>query len=177
MRRCSRLFGLRPSLDQMQADLASVGHGACKLSIFIATLGRSRAAYVEFCDDERVETLIECHEHAFLAFAGVPREVLFDNMKTVVIERNRLWTRRAPFPCGLFGLRAACGFCAAPLSALSRSDEGQGRALYRLSEAQLLGAVRSLHAPGRLEPRQACRQCGGRPVEPRARGEHIEPFT
>ena len=38
--------------------------------------------------DEQVETLIGCHENAFLAFAGVPREVLYDNMKTVVIERN-----------------------------------------------------------------------------------------
>jgi transposase len=73
---------------QMQADWASVGHGTGKLSIFIATLGWSRAAYVEFCDDSQVETPIACHEHAFLAFAGVPREVLFDNMKTVVIERN-----------------------------------------------------------------------------------------
>lgn len=73
---------------QMQADWASAGRGKGKLSVFIATLGFSRAAYVEFVDDERVETLIGCHENAFLAFAGVPREVLYDNMKTVVIERN-----------------------------------------------------------------------------------------
>ena len=48
----------------------------------------SRSAYIEFCDDERAETLIACHENAFLTFGGVPVEVLFDNMKTVVIERN-----------------------------------------------------------------------------------------
>ena len=42
---------------QMQADWATVGRGADKLSLFIATLGWSRQAYVEFCDDERVETL------------------------------------------------------------------------------------------------------------------------
>ncbi|NOT72545.1 MAG: IS21 family transposase [Hyphomicrobium sp.] len=73
---------------QMQADWATVGRGAGKLKVFIATLGWSRAAYVEFCDDERVETLIRCHENAFLTFGGVPREVLYDNMRTVVIERN-----------------------------------------------------------------------------------------
>ena len=56
--------------------------------MFIATLGWSRAAYVEFCDDERVETLIRAHENALLAFGGVPIEVLYDNMRTVVIERN-----------------------------------------------------------------------------------------
>jgi len=56
--------------------------------VFIATLGWSRATYVEFCDDEQVETLIGCHERAFLAFGGVPKEVLYGNMKTVIIERN-----------------------------------------------------------------------------------------
>lgn len=73
---------------QMQADWANVGRGGDKLKVFIATLGWSRAAYVEFCDDERIETLIRCHENAFHAFGGVPYEVLYDNMRTVVIERN-----------------------------------------------------------------------------------------
>ncbi len=68
--------------EQMQADWATVGRGAERLSVFIATLGWSRMAYVEFCDDERVETLIRCHENAFVAFGGVPREVLFDNLWT-----------------------------------------------------------------------------------------------
>ena len=74
--------------QQMQADWATVGSGAARLKVFIATLGWSRMAYVELCDDEQVETLIACHERAFLAFGGVPLEVLYDNMKTVVLERN-----------------------------------------------------------------------------------------
>lgn len=48
----------------------------------------SRAVYVEFYEDERVYTLIRCHENAFAAFGGLPCEVLFDNMKTVVLERD-----------------------------------------------------------------------------------------
>ncbi|MBI1649839.1 transposase [Hyphomicrobium sulfonivorans] len=58
------------------------------LKAFIATLGWSRTAYVEFCDDEKVETLIRAHENALLTFGGVPKEVLYDNMRTVVLERN-----------------------------------------------------------------------------------------
>ena len=73
---------------QMQADWATVKVSGTKLKVFIATLSWSRMAYVEFCDDEQVETLIACHSHAFLAFGGVPKEVLYDNMKTVVVERN-----------------------------------------------------------------------------------------
>lgn len=73
---------------QMQADWATVGRGGDKLKVFIATLGWSRMAYVEFCDNEKVETLIACHENALRFFDGVPQEVLYDNMRTVVLERN-----------------------------------------------------------------------------------------
>jgi len=95
---------------QMQADWASAGRGKGKLSVFIATLGFSRAAYVEFCDDERVETLIGCHENAFLAFAGVPREVLYDNMKTVVIERNTYGKGAHRFHPGFLDYARHAGF-------------------------------------------------------------------
>jgi len=96
--------------SQMQADWASVGRGKGKLSVFIATLGFSRAAYVEFAGDERVETLIGCHENAFLAFAGVPREVLYDNMKTVVIERNTYGKGAHRFHPGFLDYARHAGF-------------------------------------------------------------------
>ena len=74
--------------QQMQADWATINHGGEKMKVFVGTLGWSRAAYVEFCDNEKFETLIACHEHAFAAFPCVPLEVLYDNMKTVVLDRN-----------------------------------------------------------------------------------------
>lgn len=55
---------------------------------FVATLGYSRASYVRFVTDERVATVISCLRRAFETFGGVPRHVLFDNMKTVVIARD-----------------------------------------------------------------------------------------
>jgi transposase len=66
--------------EQMQVDWAVIRRGSNRLSVFVATLGWSRASYVEFVTDERVETLIEAHENAFLAFGGTPQEVLYDNM-------------------------------------------------------------------------------------------------
>jgi transposase len=74
--------------QQMQVDWAVIGRGPDRLSVFVATLGWSRSSYVEFCEDEKVETLILAHEHAFAAFGGIPAEVLYDNVKTVVLERN-----------------------------------------------------------------------------------------
>src|SRR5690242_4903955 len=96
--------------QQMQADWATVGRGADRLSVFIATLGWSRVAYVEFCDDERVETLIRCHENAFAAFGGVTREVLFDNMKTVVLERNTYGRGVHRFHAGFLDYAKHAGF-------------------------------------------------------------------
>lgn len=58
------------------------------LSAFVATMGYSRASYVEYVDNERVDTLIACHMNAFGYFGGVPHECLYDNMKTVILKRN-----------------------------------------------------------------------------------------
>ena len=95
---------------QMQADWASVGSGADKHKVFIATLGWSRMAYVEFCDDEKVETLIACHENALHAFGGVPAEVLYDNMRTVVIERNSYGRGIHRFHAGFIDYARHAGF-------------------------------------------------------------------
>ena len=73
---------------QMQCDFATIRRGCDRLAVFIATLGWSRATYVEFVTDERLETLLGCHERAFYFFGGVPREVLYDNMRTVVTDRD-----------------------------------------------------------------------------------------
>jgi transposase len=99
---------------QMQAGWATVGRGADKLKVFIATLGWSRAAYVEFCDDERVETLIQAHENALLALGGVPPfEVLYDNMRMVVIERNTYERGIHRFHPGFLDTPAMPGSCRA----------------------------------------------------------------
>jgi transposase len=80
-------FETRPG-EQLQVDFCSVRKGTVRLSAFVAVLGYSRAAFVRFVSDERLETLLTCHEEAFFYFGGVPRSILYDNMKTVVIERD-----------------------------------------------------------------------------------------
>ncbi len=95
---------------QMQADWATIGHGRDKLRVFVATMGYSRAAYVEFCDNEKLATLIQCHENAFSFFGGVPREVLYDNMKTVVLERNAYGRNVHRFNPGFLDYAKHAGF-------------------------------------------------------------------
>lgn len=59
-----------------------------RIHIFVMVLGYSRALYVEFTRDERLETLLNCHQNAFIWFGGCPKEILYDNMKTVVLGRD-----------------------------------------------------------------------------------------
>lgn len=74
--------------DQLQVDWGEFRQGREPLAAFIATLGYSRQSYVEFVTDKTLETLKRCHVNAFEWFEGVPRRVLYDNMKTVVLARH-----------------------------------------------------------------------------------------
>lgn len=54
------------------------------INIFLMILGYSRYKYIELTLDRTQDTLFECILHACSEFRGVPHEVLFDNMATVV---------------------------------------------------------------------------------------------
>jgi transposase len=58
-----------------------------KLYCFLMILGFSRMRYIEFVTDMSTDTLIRCHVNAFRYFNGYPEEILYDNMKQVVIKR------------------------------------------------------------------------------------------
>ncbi len=53
----------------------------------VMILGYSRMRYIEFVTDMSTNTLIRCHQNAFRYFGGYPEEILYDNMKQVVIKR------------------------------------------------------------------------------------------
>ncbi len=59
--------------EQMQVGaLVEFRKGKNPLYAFCATLGFSRASFVAFVTDMKVETLIACHQHAFDTFGGPP---------------------------------------------------------------------------------------------------------
>lgn len=95
---------------QMQVDWAVFRRGKDRLSAFIATLGYSRASYVEFVTDEKLETLLRCHQNAFDYFGGIPFTILYDNMKTVIIERDAYGTGQHRFHSGLWDFAKHTGF-------------------------------------------------------------------
>ena len=80
--------------QQAQADWSPFGRinhlgQSRKLSCFALVLGYSRVLYGEFTVSEDLPTLIQCHLNAFRYVGGIPREILYDHMKTVVLEWHR----------------------------------------------------------------------------------------
>ncbi|WP_235357468.1 IS21 family transposase, partial [Arsukibacterium sp. MJ3] len=73
---------------QMQVDWGQMRGGKQPIHAFIAVLGYSRGMMVVFTDNMRYDTLEHCHRLTFEYFQGIPREVWYDNMKTVVVERD-----------------------------------------------------------------------------------------
>ncbi len=70
-------------------DLPARGGGVIKTWFFVMTLCWSRHQYAEIVLDQRVETWLSCHIHAFEFFGGVPRQVTVDNAKCAITKACR----------------------------------------------------------------------------------------
>lgn len=51
-------------------------------------LSYSRKRYIEFTTDMTQETLMKCHMNDFSYFQGIPQQLLYDNMWTVVTKHS-----------------------------------------------------------------------------------------
>lgn len=106
VRRKIKALGLRPSRrpeaflhlhmlpgEQAQVDWADlglirVGGDQRRLYAFVMVLSWSRAIWVYFSFDQTAVSVVAGHIECFEYFGGVPRTLLYDNMKTVVVERD-----------------------------------------------------------------------------------------
>jgi transposase len=77
--------------EQAQVDWGSFGFfrsGSTQrpLSCFAMVLSYSRALYIDFSLDQRLETFLAMHQRALEFFGGVPKRILYDNLKSVVLH-------------------------------------------------------------------------------------------
>src|SRR5204862_477459 len=56
--------------------------------LFSLVLGYSRLSWARFVAHQDLQTMLRCHMAAFAALGGVPRQVLYDRMKTAVIGED-----------------------------------------------------------------------------------------
>src|SRR5512138_2982272 len=77
--------------EQAQVDWGHFGHmrvgGAQRpVSAFSMVLSWSRAIFVDFCFDQQMETFCRMHRRALEFFGGIPRRIVYDNLKSVVLS-------------------------------------------------------------------------------------------
>jgi len=79
-----------------------------KVYCFSMILGYSRMRYMVFTLSTDVSALIQCHLHAFDYFGGYTEEILYDNIKTVILKRalrasDHQWNRSSKTFSGIMG--------------------------------------------------------------------------
>jgi len=79
--------------EEAQVDWAyfgavMVGRAKRQLSCFVITLSWSRALYLEFFFDQTAENFLRGHVRAFQDWSGTPRVILYDNLRSAVLERR-----------------------------------------------------------------------------------------
>ena len=78
--------------EQAQVDWGHFGHlqiGRARraLMAFVMVLSHSRMVFLRFFLDARMDSFLRGHALAFMALGGVPRVLLYDNLKSAVLER------------------------------------------------------------------------------------------
>ena len=86
--RLETLPGEQGQVDWGHFGRIRVGRARRSLSCFVMVLSYSRAMYARFALDQTLESFLRGHVAAFEAFGGVPRTLLYDNLKSVVLERK-----------------------------------------------------------------------------------------
>ncbi len=103
-----------PPGEEAQVDFGSAGRmidprtgELRKAWVFVMTLSCSRHQYAELVFDQRVETWLRCHRHAFEAFGGVPRRIVLDNLKAAIatwVKKDWPREKKRQAPEGTSGL-------------------------------------------------------------------------
>jgi transposase len=81
-----------PPGEQLQIDFGErrveIGGVSVKVYLFVATLGYSRRLHVRAYGHEKQDSWFDGMESAFRVFGGVPREVLLDNAKALILHHD-----------------------------------------------------------------------------------------
>ena len=94
--------------EQAQVDWGHFGHvtiGRARwpLMAFVMVLSYSRSIFLRFFLNARMESFLAGHVAAFQAWGGVPRVLLYDNLKSAVLERHGDAIRFHPTLLGFAG--------------------------------------------------------------------------
>lgn len=85
--RLRTLPGEQSQVDWAHFDYLTIGRARRPLMAFVMVLSWSRQIFLRFYPDQSMASFLRGHVAAFEAFNGLPRVLLYDNLKTAVLER------------------------------------------------------------------------------------------
>src|SRR5207245_1948560 len=86
-RRLTTLMAEEAQIDWGAFGSVRIGRGVRPLSGFVMVLSYSRALFALFTLDQTLESFLRGHVDAFDAFHGVARTLVYDNLRSAVLER------------------------------------------------------------------------------------------
>lgn len=86
--RLRTLPGEQAQVDWGHFGYVDIGKARRPLMAFVMVLSFSRKIFLRFYLDQRMANFLRGHEAAFTEFSGVPRVLLYDNLKSAVLERQ-----------------------------------------------------------------------------------------
>ena len=86
-RRLTTLAAEEAQVDWGSFGSMRIGRGVRPLSGFVMVLSYSRAICALFTVDQTLESFLRGHVDAFQTWAGVPRTLVYDNLRSAVLER------------------------------------------------------------------------------------------
>jgi transposase len=87
-RRLTTLMAEEAQVDWGAFGSIRLGHGVRPLSGFVMVLSYSRAVFALFTLDQTLESFLRGHVEAFAAFQGAARTLVYDNLRSAVLERQ-----------------------------------------------------------------------------------------
>jgi transposase len=95
-RRLEVLAGEELQVDWGSFGTVRIGHGTRSLSGFVMVLSYSRALFALFTLDQSLESFLRGHVEGLSAYGGTARTLVYDNLKSAVLERNGTTIRFHP---------------------------------------------------------------------------------
>ena len=131
------LPGEQAQVDWGHFGRLRVGRAHRRLYAFVFVLSFSRTVFVHFTLDTRLETFLHAHQLAFHYVDGVVRTVLYDNLRTAVIERQGTAVRFHPV---LLDFASHYGFLPTVAAVARGNEKGRVERAIRFLRSSFFGA-------------------------------------
>jgi transposase len=120
--RLRTLPGEQAQVDWGHFGQVKIGQAARALSAFVMVLSYSRSVYLNFFYGQNQSLFLLGHQQAFASFGGVARVLLYDNLKSVVLERQGDALRFHP---ALLSFAAHYGYEPRPVAVARGNEKGR----------------------------------------------------